>query len=373
MKFYLLFILALCCILVSCSSDKSNTAIKNALEHFSINGKDLTAYKMTNKDQFDVSNNSNYITVGLNEDISISLDLPKGVNTDITWFVNGSELKGNPAKTKFPETGPYEIVLQVPGFEEVVKFVVVNEQGSVEALTDQVTVAEDAIPVEDPSPAIENSAKEIPVKKQETVKERPVSPVKNTIVVKEKNNVQKGKTEKSKTQSRDITQPEIVDGPPPPPKRVNPEPVPEKAIPAKTETATDFSKSKTEGASRAEPCKTATYTATASATLKPTQSVELSSFYVYTAQSGNVDIILLENGKQLEKLAGRHVNSGMTQIRVSTLNSTLKAGKSYELKVVGSGGITFANLSPCGAGGGGSILNPSYPVGVTIFNIHFNY
>ncbi len=66
MKIKLSFYFSLCCILIACSSEKSNNAIKDTMTHFSINGKDVTAYRMTNKDQFDASNKSNYASVGAN-------------------------------------------------------------------------------------------------------------------------------------------------------------------------------------------------------------------------------------------------------------------------------------------------------------------
>ncbi|HMY84328.1 MAG TPA: hypothetical protein PLC76_09920 [Saprospiraceae bacterium] len=408
MKIKLSFYFSLCCILIACSSEKSNNAIKDTMTHFSINGKDVTAYRMTNKDQFDASNKSNYASVGANEDISLTVDLPKDVDMDVAWYINGSEMKGSSVKTKFPIPETYEVVLQIPGFEEVVKYIIVEEQSTPVDLAIQDTVTQE-MPTTENLP--ETAPKEVEVKKENKplpIQNREVQSQKKQPSVVKNEKIETKKVQKRTTPSSEVnTQPEIVDGPPPPPKRVVTESSPSKSPPVKSEPTTGFnnkktegapkpgsttdvskkkteesSKSgttidlnnkKTEGAPKTEPCKTATYSSTASVSLKPKQDIELSSFYVYAAQSGNVDIILMENNKQVDKLVGRHVNAGMTQLRVSTLNTTLKGGKVYVLKITGHGGITFANLAPCGVGGGGSILNPSYPGGVSIFNIHFNY
>ena len=125
LSFYFSFMLHLIKVL----KEKSNNAIKDTMTHFSINERIFfLPYRMTNKDQFDASNKSNYASVGANEDISLTVDLPKDVDMDVAWYINGSEMKGSSVKTKFPIPETYEVVLQIPGFEEVVSILLLKNK-----------------------------------------------------------------------------------------------------------------------------------------------------------------------------------------------------------------------------------------------------
>lgn len=128
-----------------------------------------------------------------------------------------------------------------------------------------------------------------------------------------------------------------------------------------------------EGANSAAKCDQAEWSESARVSFSPKSNAELVSCKVYANEAGSVNIALYENGRNIKTLNGRTVNIGKSELRLSTLHTTLIAGNNYELRIVGVGSVRLADLSPCNASGGGSILKPSYGGQVSVFNITFNY
>ena len=359
MKLYTLSLVLLLSIFFSCSGDNSKSAVKQALIDFTINDKNATAYKTGENLPADIVADKDYIVVSINEAIKIKVDLPDDNKLPVLWEVEDSPIQGKEIEQKFSTLGFKKIVLQVPGYEEVVKFVnVKNEPVSVPE-----TTAPAQTPVSETEKVTSPSTPEVKIVDKKPIAENKAKP-----------KVKADDSKKSTIPENDKpTAPVIIN-------KGNPETVkPETKVATSSSTPpvntkpSDFKSTKEEGAKLIEPCAEKSFTEIASVTLRPTQDVELGSIYVYTNQSGNVNIVLLENNSPVDKLSGRSVNKGRAQIRLSTLNYTLRAGKTYTLKVDGSAGVNFANLSNCNAGGGGSIMQPSYGNNVSIFNIKFNY
>ncbi len=128
-----------------------------------------------------------------------------------------------------------------------------------------------------------------------------------------------------------------------------------------------------EGPSIAEPCKSAKWVETAKVAIRPSQDAELVGCFVYAENSGKINIELYKGSTLIKKLTSRTVNSGKSQIALSSLDYTLQSGVTYELRIRALSGLKLADLAPCKVSGDGKILGLTYSTGVGIFNLKFNY
>jgi len=362
-----LFVLISLITLFSCHSDKENSDYLE-FSNFTINGKNITPFDIP-ADTFNCTENEVcFCSLFINENAYVQAPLKPGTELPIRWKIEGEFYEGSEVTVNFPTAGVKEIVLQVVGQKEIFKYIRVSSN----TLVPGTFVSE--------GDSSYNTA-EIKSANGENHGELNKLPSK-LISKKEKNG-----TPQKHTGIQDKDE-EIIIGPPPPPRNIgkvetrpgssssnsspNTEIVTKQNNASKRPINVEFTKTRTEGASYAQPCNNAEYESSASLTLSPSKDLELESVSVICNNGGTIQVTLLQNGKVVSNLSNRTANKGKTQIRLSTMDAILEEGSTYQLVIKGGNGVEFANLSPCNVKGGGSILNPRYNK-VTIFDIKFNY